>query len=686
MDFTGKHVDAHGQPLFTNRLQNAASPYLLQHAHNPVDWYPWGDEAFHVARRTRRPVLLSIGYSTCHWCHVMAEECFVNLAIATFMNDNYVAIKVDREELPVVDNFYMLAVQTISGQGGWPLTVWLDHQRRPFFGGTYFPPVDGPLPGFLTVLRELKKFYDRTPTDLHKRATDINARLVAFFAAHKTDTHLPATTLAADALQSYAHRYDQQHGGLRGAPKFPSSLPLDFLLRRSQPAARDMLTTTLDRMAAGGIYDHIEGGFHRYSTDAHWHVPHFEKMLYDNALLANTYLDAFLLTGQPRYQEVCRAVLRYLQEDMRAPQGGFYAATDADSVDEQGVAHEGYYFTFTAAEIKTLLPPHLQTVATQFFNITAGGNFVGRNVLYRQLHTDSHVAAEQLVEIRQRLTAARRRRALPLRDEKIITAWNALAISAFARAGFHLAEPQFMQVAEQAVAFLQKHLYVEDRLHRLYCDGQIKQRAFLDDYAFLGAALLDLYATSGKHDYLQFALHLDQQLHDHYEDKANGGFFISANDQQHGLPVREKPAYDGAEPCGNSIALMNLLRLAKITTDVAFTHRAEHLMRHFAPLLAQNPTALPRLLNAVDFYYAEITEIIIVVADDKRAAEVFLAELRGRFLPHSILLVVTEKETPLLKITAGKKTLQGQATAYVCANNTCHLPFTAPENLLEQLR
>ncbi|TMA37166.1 MAG: thioredoxin domain-containing protein, partial [Deltaproteobacteria bacterium] len=522
-----RHLRPDGTPLYTNRLALESSPYLRQHAHNPVDWHPWGDEAFTAAKRLERPVLLSVGYSTCHWCHVMEEESFEDEEIARYLNENYVAIKVDREERPDVDSLYMTAVQAMSGSGGWPMTVWLTPERQPFYGGTYFPARDGERgvrTGFLTMLKTLKEAFDRQPLRVADAAADVAER-VRQSAGPAAPSGVPgAAALHAAAREAGAH-FDAANGGADRAPKFPSGLPLRFLLRyhrrTGDEQAMRMATLTLEKMAAGGVHDQVGGGFHRYSTDARWLVPHFEKMLYDNALLALTYLDAYQATGREDFAGVVRDILGYVARDMTAPEGGFYGATDADSPDAEGRPEEGWFFTWTPAEIEAAVGAERAGFVTAYYGVTPAGNFHGRSILStprpladvaRELGLTPAEAESTLAESRRALLAARSRRPSPSRDEKVVAGWNGLMISAFARAALILGDGQYAGQAARAADFLLARRDREGRLPRAVKDGRAGSPGYLEDYAFLAAGLLDLYETTGASRWLEAAIALDGVL------------------------------------------------------------------------------------------------------------------------------------------------------------------------------
>jgi len=700
-----RHLDPHGSPKYTNRLFLETSPYLLQHAHNPVNWYPWGDEAFETARRMGRPVLLSVGYSTCHWCHVMEEESFDNEEIARYINENYVIVKVDREERPDIDAIYMSAVQALTGSGGWPMTVWLTPDRKPFFGGTYFPAHDGDRGarvGFLTLLRQLKEAYTARADKVSETSARLTEAIRQNLAPAPGKKGVPDGRVLEAAAAYYRSRYDSADGGLAGAPKFPSSLPVRFLLRyhrRTQDAeALRMAAQTLERMAAGGMYDHVGGGFHRYSTDAQWLVPHFEKMLYDNALLAMAYLEGYQATGNEDFARVAREILRYVERDMTSPEGAFYSATDADSPTPRGRLEEGWFFTWPPDEVRAALNEQQARIVIAYYGLTPHGNFEGRNILHvarplqevaRELSFPAEKVRAVVEESKDRLYAARAKRPPPLRDEKILAAWNGLMIVAHAQAALVLGEKRYAQRGATAAEFVLTRMRKDGRLLRSYKDGQAHHTGYLDDYAFLIAGLLDLYEATGEPRWLKEALALDGVLEKLYEDKEHGGYFMTSNDHD-SLPARDKPAHDGAEPSGNSVQTLNLLRLNELTTDDRYRQRAEQSLRALSGRLSQAPEALSEMLLAVDFRVDTPKEVLIVTPTSRKEAEPFLAKLRSTFLPNRVLIVAAEgqdltAQSQLVPILKGKVARKGQATAYVCEQRVCKLPTSDPEVFARQI-
>ena len=611
------HLAEDGSPRFTNRLIEESSPYLLQHAHNPVNWYAWSDEAFERAKRENKPIFLSVGYSTCHWCHVMERESFEDEEIAAYLNQHFIAIKVDREERPDIDSVYMSAVTLLTGRGGWPMTVIMTPDKEPFFGGTYFPPrrgVRGNRAGLVDILAEMLSVYTNEPTQVVARAQEISQR-VEQAAALQPGPGVPSDKTIVVAVQNLARGFDRVDGGFSGAPKFPQPSRLSLLLRYARrtgdAGATAMVATTLDKMAAGGIYDHVGGGFHRYSTDAKWLVPHFEKMLYDNAQLAVVYLEAWQHTGYPAYQRIAREILDYVAREMTAPEGGFYSATDADSPTPSGHDEEGWFFTWTPDELERLLGADDAAVVSAAYGVTRRGNFEGRNILHRvktnrevgaQLRIPPKRVAEVLASARATLYEARELRPPPIRDGKIIAAWNGMMITAFARAGFALDEPRYTTVAAGAARFVLDQMRAKDgALVRTYRNGKKASSSFLDDYAFMVGACLDLYEATGDVQWLERAVELQSDQDARYLDSQSGGYYLTASEGET-LLVREKPAYDRAVPSGNSVAARNLLRLHDFTGDAKWRSSAESLFASLGFRVTRSPNGYPLLLVALDHY------------------------------------------------------------------------------------
>ncbi len=701
-----KHLDEKGWAKYTNRLFLESSPYLLQHAHNPVNWYPWGDEAFKNAKEKGLPVLLSVGYSTCHWCHVMEEESFEDIEIATYLNKNYIAIKVDREEQPDVDAIYMSAVQAITGQGGWPTTVWLTPDRKPFYGGTYFPARDGDRgasTGFLTLLQKIKETYDEKPDMIRQTSVDLTKTVQKMLTPEKGEVK-PLEPILRNAIVQLKSRTDKINGGILGAPKFPSTMPVRLLLRyyrRTQDkAVLEMAKQTLTKMAMGGIYDQIGGGFHRYSTDEKWLVPHFEKMLYDNALLVMAYLEGYQVTSNKAYKQVVDETLLYVKREMTAPGGGFYSATDADSLTPNDKNEEGYYFSWTPQELETILSKKDTRVVSQYFDITEPGNFEGRSILNikesakttaNKLNISEDDFLRIIADAKLKLYAHRQKRLAPLRDEKILTAWNGLMISAFARSGLLLNNPDYIQTAKKAAGFIIKNLYKNKELLRSFKDGMTGQKAYLDDYAFLIAALLDLFEADPDPLWFKTALELDKFILDHFEDKIDGGYFMTADNHEK-MIAREKPGYDGAIPSGNAIAVMNLLRLYEFTGNDLYRKRAINALAAFSKALESNPLGLSEMMLAIDFSLDSPKGVVIVFSKGNSfGKDFFLKELRKTYLPNKVLIQVEEGEhaeklAALVPIVEGRTVINGKSTAYVCENGICQLPSFTAKDFARQIK
>ncbi len=705
-----RHLDAAGSAKYTNRLISQPSPYLGQHAHNPVNWYPWGPEAFEAAKRLDRPVLLSIGYSTCHWCHVMEEESFEDEATARYLNENFIAIKVDREERPDVDSIYMSALQVMGQSGGWPLNVWLTHDRRPFYGGTYFPPEGGRggRPSFMTVLTKLKEAYDGDRERLLASSQEVVEQIERMAQPPAGTAVVPGSEVLDAAAQQVISRYDAVNGGLmadRRGTKFPSQTPIRFLLRYARRTGdakySDMAVDTLDAMAAGGMYDQAGGGFHRYSTDPKWLVPHFEKMLYDNALLVSAYVEAFLATGEERHAKVARHVLAYVARDMRTPEGAFFSATDADSIGPGGEREEGYYFTWTPEDLVGLLGADKAKLVSAYFGVTQRGNFEGRSILNVQGPLATYAAAQGIsdddaarivAEARETLYLARGERPAPHTDDKVLVAWNGLMISAFAQAARALGpdrerEVDYLAIGEACANYILGNMREEGRLLRSSQGGKAHLRAYVDDYAFFIAGLLDLYMASGTSRWLEAAIELQGHLDAHYGDE-RGGYFMTADDHE-ALLTREKPSSDGAIPSGNSMAILNLLTLHQLTGKNEYQERADAGLRAFGEALRSSPIGLSEMLLAVDYRSDAVKQVVIVAPEggDSRS----FREIAGKaWAPNQVFVATTEGAaldalSSLVPLVEEKIAIAGQVTAYVCEDTQCDLPTGDPDVFRKQL-
>jgi uncharacterized protein YyaL (SSP411 family) len=703
-----RHLRGDGGPKYSNRLVLESSPYLRQHAHNPVDWFPWGAEAFAVAKKLKRPILLSVGYSTCHWCHVMEEESFEDEEIARYLNENYVAIKVDREERPDVDAIYMRAVQLLTNSGGWPMTVWLTPEKEPFHGATYIPPrkgVRGARKGFIDYLREKKAEFDESPGTVADRASKLSKRIKQI-GSPPVGGKVDAEKVLLKAANYYRRGFDPTFGGIRGKKnKFPSSFPNRFLLRMYRRTGdaqfRDMAGMTLTAMASGGIHDHLGGGFHRYTVDPRWMVPHFEKMLYDNALLVMAYLDGAQAAGDPFFAAIAQETLDYVTREMTSPDGTFYSATDADSENEAGHKEEGAFFVWTPQQFDEVLTADEAKLAKLYFRVVEGGNFEhGTTVLSTpqdltsvasQLQMDVGTTRAMMASIKSKLYAARKEREPPLRDDKIITSWNALMISAFARASQVLSSDSAknLEVAIKAATFILTELRRDGRLLRTFNDGQARLNAYLEDYAFTIQALLDLFDATGEVRWIDEAIALEKVVQKHYEDPDNGGFFQTSDDHE-SLLVRNKPSRDGALPSGNSVHALNLLRLYELTTEAAYLERADKTIAAFSRVLERAPASMSEMLLAVDFRSDAAKEIVLVQSPDDAGLGPLLDVLAGTYVPNHVLVRVTsglaqteiEKRLPLV---VGKRALRGKTTAYVCEQQRCELPTGDPQVFAQQL-
>ena len=677
-----------------NRLIDETSPYLLQHAHNPVDWYPWGEEALERAKAEDRPILLSVGYSACHWCHVMERESFEDPRIAELMNASFVCIKVDREERPDIDSIYMGAVQAMTGRGGWPMTVFLTPDGKPFYGGTYFPPEDRHgIPGFPRVLASIANAYRQDRSEVLLNTDRLLQQMRAMATGARATEPLTADVLAK-GFAGIAKDFDPEYGGIGLEPKFPQPMTYEFLLRYhlrfNDVHALEMVETTLDRMAMGGIYDQIGGGFHRYSTDTYWLVPHFEKMLYDNALLVRLYLHAFQITGKALYRRIVEETLDYVLREMTGPTGGFYSAQDADSEGE-----EGKFFVWRPEEIAEILGKDEGALVSKYYGVTTVGNFEGRsimNVAPEAAHEMERagVTGEQLDTLLRRartgLMEARHRRVPPGRDDKALTSWNGLTIAAFAEAGAVLGRDGYTYVAERAASFLSGSLHRDGRLLRTHKDGKSKLLAYLEDYAFLIDGLLVLHEATFGARWLQEAIDLGNAMVELFWDEASGQFYDTGVDHEE-LVVRPRDVTDNAIPSGNSMAANVLLRLAIVTGDSDMDRRALAALRSAKDLMERFPTGAGHWLCALDFYLSAPKEIAIIGGRTDPDTKDLAAEVYRSFLPNRVLVGRGDLEeafvdSPLIE---GRLRLNNRATAYVCHHYVCELPVNDPEALAAQI-
>jgi len=676
----------------TNRLAREKSPYLLQHQHNPVDWFAWGEEAFSKARSENKPIFLSIGYSTCHWCHVMERESFESEEVAKFLNEHFVSIKVDREERPDVDKIYMTFVQATTGSGGWPLNIFLTPELKPFFGGTYFPPDARYGRGsFLQVLQQVSNVWENRRSELASSAEEMHSRLEAA-AGSVTQSNL---VLTSDALRRagslFKESYDPKNGGFGGAPKFPQPSQPQFLLRfakrfKDQEAVR-MVLHTCDKMAAGGIHDQLGGGFARYSVDAEWLVPHFEKMLYDNAQLTQLYLDAYLMSSEKRHADVARDILTYVLRDMTHPEGGFYSAEDADSE-----GHEGKFYCWTREDLSKLLSPEEFKVAVRYFGITEKGNFLdhshpsplqNQNVLSVVDPKLSESEKPLLASAKKKMFDARVKRIRPHLDDKVLASWNGLMVGAMARAYAILGDKTYLSAAEKNAAFLKSKLW-EPKTKTLYHrwrDGQRDNVQLLEGYAFLLSGMLDLYEATLDPAYLEFSVDLASSMLSRFYDKENGGFWQAASDAKD-LIMRVKDDYDGAEPSGNSVAMLALLRLGKITDRKEFTDAAEKSLRLFSARLQQLPQAVPYMLQALDFSLEEAKRAVVAGSPESKEALLLLHTVHSVYQPNKVILGTAGPVEEFAKTLPAKD----GPVVYLCTGTACQPPTKDAARVKELLK
>ena len=694
-----------------NRLVHEKSPYLLQHAYNPVDWYPWGEEAFAKAREEEKPIFLSIGYSTCHWCHVMAHESFESPEIAAILNKWFVSIKVDREERPDIDQMYMAATLALNGSGGWPMSLFLFPDGRPFWAATYIPPESMyGRPGFPDILNALHAAWTNRRDDLEESAAGL---IEAIQGGDRKPAAAVQDTVGEQAYSSLAASFDSRYGGFGSAPKFPRPVIYSFLFGYWQETgtgkARDMALATLRAMARGGMYDQLGGGFHRYSVDGQWRVPHFEKMLYDQAQLVDSYLDAFQISGDEQYAAVARQVLTYVLRDMRDPAGGFYSAEDADSDDpySPGEHGEGAYYLWTEEDIVKTVGAADASIFNYCYGVEVGGNaladpqkeFTGRNILYLRRtpaeaaeHFKQEVAAIEaaLERARQQLLSRRELRKRPHLDDKVLTAWNGLMIGALARGGAILHDPELTEAAAAAALFIQKKLYDPEtkRLLRRYRQGESGLAGQLDDYAFLVAGLIDLYQAVQEPRWLQWAIDLTTSQIELFRDEKGGAFFDSLQDPT--VVVRMKGDYDGAEPAANSIAAKNLVRLGRLTDNKQWLELAEETINSFSSQLNSYPQALVLMLSVRRELLEKPRQVVIAGRRGAEDTGAMLAAVSGSYDPGRMLLLADAagnqqflgEHLPFIRTVAMQ---DGQATAYVCKDFSCQLPVTSPEALRKEL-
>lgn len=692
------------EPKEPNRLIKEKSPYLLQHAYNPVDWYPWGEEAFEKARKENKPVFLSIGYSTCHWCHVMAHESFEDEEVAGLMNEAFVSIKVDREERPDIDNIYMTVCQIILGRGGWPLNIIMTPGKKPFFAGTYIPKnTRFNQIGMLELVPRIKEIWKQQHEEVLDSAEKITSTIQEMI--KESSGEGLGEEVIEEVYEELLSSFDTEYGGFSGAPKFPTPHKISFLLRywrRSRnPEALHMAEYTLDKMLRGGIYDHLGSGFHRYSTDSMWLLPHFEKMLYDQALTAIAYTEAYQVTGKDLYKETAEGIFDYVLRDLTSPEGGFYCGEDADVEGE-----EGKYYLWTLEEIRSILGPEDSELIIKMFNLREEGNFeeeirgreTGTNLFY-MARSPGSLAAKMKIPVeevekkvkaaREKLLKARYERKRPSLDDKILTDWNGLMIAAFAKGYQVFGEQRYLKAAEKAADFILMALYSpgDGLLHR-YRDGVAGISGTSDDYAFLIHGLLELYEAGFKMRYLKAAVSLNSELLECFWDPVNGGLYFTANDSE-ALIFRKKEFMDSAIPTGNSFEMLNLLRLSRIIADPGLEETADKLERAFSKQIMKAPSGYTQFLSAFDFRLGPSYEVIISGKAEAPDTEQMLKELWSYFVPNKVLIFRPEREkseiTELAKYTEEQVPIEGKATAYVCQNYECQLPTTEIREMLRML-
>jgi len=705
--YRGEKMEIHKDDDQYNRLKLEKSPYLIQHARNPVGWYPWSDEAFLAAQRKNIPIFLSIGYSTCHWCHVMAHECFEDEEIADDMNRAFISIKVDREERPDIDSTYMTVCQMMTGSGGWPLSIIMTPEKKPFFAATYIPKESsfGRI-GMRELIPMIERLWREEPGRIERITEEVEKALQKYSLTHKGEANVDEDLLEK-AFKVLSSSFDEEKGGFSGAPKFPTPSHLLFLMRywkrKGEVRALEMVEKTLSSMRHGGIYDQLGFGFHRYSTDAEWLVPHFEKMLYDQAFLMLAYSEAYQITAREEYRRTALEILRYVERSLTAPEGGFFSAEDADSEGE-----EGRFYLWTHSEIETVLDQEEIAICQKIFGIEPDGNFVdevhrmknGRNILYLRIPFDEYARSMRRTEgevsktldrILTKLYSARDERIHPHLDDKVLTDWNGLMVAALARAAQIFGESAFLSAAERACAFLLQKMRGKggELLHR-YREGESAITGFLSDYTFLIWGLLELYEATFDEQYLETAFQLNEHLFNHFWDKENGGYFMTSHDGEKVL-IRTKELYDGALPSGNSVALLNLLRMHFLTGRQELRERADKLIEAFAPQVARDPAAYTSFLCSVDFNIGPGAQIVIVGERGREDSEEMLRALRRSYLPNKVLIfksihgdqVLLQRIVPFIK---EHKPVDGKATCYICSNFSCAQPTTNSIRMLETLK
>jgi uncharacterized protein YyaL (SSP411 family) len=684
----------------SNRLIHESSPYLLEHAHDPVDWYPWGDEAFDRAKRENKPVLLSVGYSACHWCHVMQRESFQNEAIARLMNSSFVCVKVDREERPDIDEVYMRAVQAISGSGGWPMTVFLTPDRKPFFGGTYFPPKSSQgMPGFETILTTVQDAWVRNRASINHSSEEM-IEIISRFDSQERSTEIADVKTISVALSKILSQTDQMWGGLGQAPKFPTPGILQLCLRESAGRKKNseqghacyaFVTRTLEKMSQGGIHDQIDGGFSRYSTDRKWLIPHFEKMLYDNALLADVYLNGYLVTGDSDLARTAEDTLNFMTRELGAPEGGFYSSLDADSEGE-----EGAYYGFTLNEIRQNLKKEDAQFVEEVYGVTSSGNFSnGLNVLHRSdrigaLAKRYGISASEfdarIESVDLKLRQIRQRKEKPRRDEKVIAAWNALAVSSFVRGYRVLGQEKYLTAARRCARFMLSNMYKNNRLHRIWARGKAKEAGCLDDYTFSVQALLDLGEIDTSENWQSQAQEINQIVLNDFLDKKNGTFFYTSESQ--GQPLtRTRSLHDSVLPSGTAVEIVNLIRLSELSESEKLKRLAGEALGSCESAMRENPMGYAYMLCALDRYLNSNSQIVLISPRPSPLSAQMSAEINRHYLPNAMTIVrssgIGKNEAEILK---GKTCGDGGPTVYICHGHTCDAPIRDLKTLKSKIQ
>ncbi|OUR99819.1 hypothetical protein A9Q84_01980 [Halobacteriovorax marinus] len=678
-----KHLNPDNSPKFINRLILESSPYLNQHAHNPVNWYPWSKEAFEIAKKENKPIFLSIGYSTCHWCHVMEEESFDNIKVATYLNENYIAIKVDREQRPDVDSIYMKVVQAINGSGGWPMSLWLTPDKKPIYARTYIPAFDGDRgtkKGFYSILKDIRKIFVERKSDVEKYGNQITEALQSVN-QKSIIKKINDQSLVKRVLKNSLLSFDPIYGGVNRSPKFPSSFPLSNLIQNysilKNKSYLNMITKTLDEMAKGGIHDHIDGGFHRYSTDKRWLAPHFEKMLYDNAFLTDIYTKGFLITKKKSYEYIVNSTINFMLEQMYHKEIGFFCAIDADSKNHKNENEEGYFYTWGLKELSSNFPK-----AKQYWNIPERGNFEGRTIL--TLKNLDHLNLETSTQydlLRKNISSFRLNKPFPIVDRKSVVAWNAMVIHSLATSGFHFKNKFWTNKAVEVAELIWNRQFVAGELYRIFLNSRPQTKAFLEDYAYLIKSYITLFETTSNQLWLDRSIQLVKILNSKFMDQERGGYYISSIDHELIL-AKDLPTHDGAYPNGNSIMAMNLVKLYDLTLNKEYFENYNKLIERYSVFLEGGPSSLSEMVRAMEAKNLNRKQVVIITS---KTPGILVETLRQNNFPQISYVIAKENSSssPLLK---DKRLKKNRETAYVCKNFICNLPTGSVQTLLKQIR